>query len=125
MRESLYNAAKHYKRGKAVAERGDVRGALVAYGDALRELHAARPQRMRDVLLAHVYLSRYLLAQKLDAAAAESDLRQGYSYARMTKDPAVREMAERLWRAHLEARAETQSKAERTEGPGPELSQRS
>ncbi|MDQ3458115.1 MAG: hypothetical protein M3498_02235, partial [Deinococcota bacterium] len=80
MREALYNAARHFKRGKAVAERGDVRGALAAYGDALRELHSVRPQRMRDVLLAHVYLSRYSLARRLDAAAAESDLRQGYSY---------------------------------------------
>lgn len=122
MREALYNAARHYKRGKALAERGDVRGAMAAYGDALRELHAARPQRMRDVLLAHVYLSRYLVAQKLDAAAAESDLRQGYAYARITKDPAVRELAERLWRARLAAEAAADEAAEVT---GPELSQRS
>ncbi len=101
MREALYNAAKHYKRGKAIAERGDVRGAMVAYQDALRELHSVRPQRMRDVLLAHVYLSRYQLEAKLDPATAESDLRLGYSYARTTKDPAVRALAERLWRQYL------------------------
>jgi hypothetical protein len=103
MRESLYSAAKHFRRGKAMAERGDARGALAAYADALRELHAVRPQRMRDVLLAHVHLSRYELARRLEPASAGSDLRLGYSYARMAKDPAVRELAERLWRQHLEA----------------------
>ena len=28
---------------------------MAAYEDALRELHAVKPQRMRDVLLAQVY----------------------------------------------------------------------
>src|SRR5690606_16858984 len=82
MRELLYNAARHYKRGKALAERGDVRAAMLAYQDALRDLHAVKPQRMRDVLLAQVYLSRYQLGHHLDAERADSDLRIGYSYAR-------------------------------------------
>jgi hypothetical protein len=38
MRELLYEAAKHYRRGKALADRGDARGASVAFEDALREL---------------------------------------------------------------------------------------
>lgn len=102
MRTLLYNAAKHFKRGKALAERGDVRGAMVAYGDALRDLHAVRPQRMRDVLLAQVYLSRYQLGAELDLAAADSDLRMGYSYARTTREPTVRQLAEELWAWRLE-----------------------
>lgn len=101
MRELLYNAARHYKRGKALAERGDVRGAMACYQDALRDLHAVRPQRMRDVLLAHVHLSRYQVAMQLDPSLADSDLRLGYSYARTTREPAVRELAEGLWEAHL------------------------
>src|SRR5690606_34269285 len=101
MRELLYNAARHYKRGKALAERGDVRAAMLAYQDALRDLHAVKPQRMRDVLLAQVYLSRYQLGEALDVARAESDLRIGYSYARTTHEPTVRLLAENLWRERL------------------------
>jgi len=101
MRELLYNAARHYKRGKALAERGDVRAAMLAYQDALRDLHAVKPQRMRDVLLAQVYLSRYQIGQHLDARRADSDLRTGYSYARTTHEPTVRLLAENLWRERL------------------------
>lgn len=101
MRELLYNAARHYKRGKALAERGDVRAAMLAYQDALRDLHAVKPQRMRDVLLAQVYLSRFQIGQQLDADRADSDLRIGYSYARTTHEPTVRLLAENLWRERL------------------------
>lgn len=104
MRDLLYNAARHYKRGKALAERGDARGALVAFEDALRDLHAVRPQRMRDVLLAQVYLSRYQIAAPEDRNAAVGDLRLGYSYARTTQEPQVRELAEELWLEHLAQR---------------------
>ena len=96
MRELLYEAAKHYRRGRALAERGDDRGAAVAYDDALRDLHAVRPQRMRDVLLAQVYLSRHQLGG--EAAQRAGDLRMGYAYARTTAEPNVRALAERLWR---------------------------
>lgn len=101
MRELLYDAARHFKRGKALADRGDVRGAMAAYEDALRELHAVKPQRMRDVLLAQVYLSRFQAGRALDARRADSDLRVGYSYARTTLEPTVRLMAEQLWRDRL------------------------
>lgn len=95
MRELLYEAAKHFKRGRALDERGDARAASVAYEEALSDLHAVRPQRMRDVLLAQVYLSRHLLAG--EAAQRASDLRMGYAYARTTAEPSVRALAERLW----------------------------
>lgn len=104
MRELLYNAAKHYKRGKELSSRGDVRGALAAYKDALRDLHAVKPQRQRDVLLAHVYLARYQLAVNLEPQMAEADLRMGYSYARSTKEMSVRQLAENLWQDHLAGR---------------------
>lgn len=102
MRELLYDAAKHYKKGKALAERGDARGALVAYEQALRDLHAVKPQRMRDVLLAQVYLSRYQIAEDSDGEGALGDLRRGYSYARTTREPSVRRLAEELWRQRVE-----------------------
>ncbi len=101
MRDLLYDAAKHFKRGKALAERGDVRGAMVAYGDALLDLHAVKPQRMRDVLLAQVYLSRHQIAAAHDPKRAATDLRLGYSYARTTREPSVRQLAESLWQRSL------------------------
>ncbi len=101
MRELLYDAARHFKRGKALADRGDSRGAMVAYQDALVDLHAVRPQRMRDVLLAQVYLSRFQISRAVDPASADSDLRHGYSYARTTHEPTVRQLAEDLWEEHL------------------------
>mgnify|MGYP001264909742 CR=1 FL=1 len=101
MRELLYNAAKHFKRGKALGERGDSRGAMVAFEDALKDLHAVKPQRMRDVLLAQVYLSRYQLGREADPLRADSDLRLGYSYARTTFEPTVRQLAEGLWQERM------------------------
>ncbi|MEX2534849.1 MAG: hypothetical protein WD273_04535 [Trueperaceae bacterium] len=102
MRELLYEAARHYKKGKALADRGDVTGAMVAFEQALRDLHAVKPQRMRDVLLAQVYLSRYQIAGDNDRDAALGDLRRGYSYARTTREPIVRRLAEELWRRSVE-----------------------
>ena len=82
MRELLYEAAKHYRQGRMLAEQGDAKGAGEAYEAALRELQAVKPQRMRDVLLAQVYLSRHQLDVRAPDAA--SDLRLGYTYARTT-----------------------------------------
>ena len=110
MRELLYNAARHYKRGRSLLERGDVRAALAAFEEALRDLHAVKPQRMRDVLLAQVYLSRYQAAREVDARGARADLQLGYSYARTTREPSVRQLAETLWRAERE-RPQPQPKA--------------
>ncbi len=99
MRELLYNAARHYKRGKSLLERGDVRAALAGFEEALRDLHAVKPHRMRDILLAQVYLARYQAASEVDPRGARADLQLGYSYARTTREPSVRQLAETLWRA--------------------------
>ncbi len=96
MRELLFSAARHFRRGKTLAERGDVRGAAVAYQEALLDLHAVKPQRMRDVLLAQVYLSRARIEEDLDPDRADADFRIGYSYARTTQEPHVRLQAERM-----------------------------
>jgi hypothetical protein len=101
VRDLLYDAAKHFKNGKSLAERGDVRGAMAAYEDALLDLHAVKPHRMRDVLLAQVYLSRHQVAAEQDPKGAATDLRLGYSYARTTREPSVRQLAEHLWRRSL------------------------
>jgi tetratricopeptide (TPR) repeat protein len=101
VRELLYEAANHYKRGRALAEEGDAEGALEAYAAALRDLHAVAPQRMRDVLLAQVHLSRYRVALQADPEGALEDLRLGYSYARTTRESAIESLAQQLWQAHL------------------------
>ena len=101
MRELLYNAGGHLRRGRVLAETGDKRGALRAYADALRDLHAVKPQQQRDVLLAYVYLARYSLAEGKRDWAAQHDLRVGYSYARTTGEPVVRLLAENLWESYL------------------------
>jgi len=98
VRELLFSAARHFKRGTSLADRGDVRGAAVAYQDALLDLHAVKPQRMRDVLLAQVYLSRARIEADVDPERAEADFRLGYSYARTTQEPHVRDLAERMRR---------------------------
>ena len=102
MRELLYSAAEHYKRGVALSEEGKVRQAVHAFGEAVSDLHAVRPQRMRDVLLAQVHLSRYQTAKSHNPKVALQDLRFGYSYARTTREPAVQELAESLWHDHLQ-----------------------
>ncbi len=109
MRELLYNAASHVRRGKALAAAGNRREALKAYAEALRDLHAVKPQRERDVLLAHVYLSRYQLADNRRAKAAQHDLRVGYSYARTAAEPSVRLLAETLWQAHVVERSQRET----------------
>ncbi len=115
MRELLYEAAKHFRRGRALDERGDARAAAIAYEEALSDLHAVRPQRMRDVLLAQVYLSRHLLTG--DPAQRASDLRMGYAYARTTAEPSVRALAERLW-GEAVARGDHLAPAGRPKGGG-------
>lgn len=101
MRELLYNAAKHFKEGEARAQDGDYDAALGAFGAALRDLHAVKPQRQRNALLSQVYLSRYRAAKALGDPSAPHDLRMGYSYARTTREPVVRALAETLWQDYL------------------------
>jgi hypothetical protein len=101
MRELLYSAAEHFKTGKARLDEGNLNGAMTAYADALRDLHAVKPQRMRDVLLAQVHLSRYQVALNVNTKEALEDLRLGYSYARTAREPSVQDLAEKLWQEHL------------------------
>lgn len=112
MRELLYNAGGHLQRGRKLAAAGDRRGASAAYAEALRDLHAVKPQRQRDALLAHVYLARHRLAADRFDRAAQHDLRVGYSYARTGGEPGVRALAEVLWDEHLAERAKRSVRAE-------------
>lgn len=103
MREILYDAADHYKRGRALHDEGKTDAALDAWREAARNLHAVKPQRMRDVLLAQVYLACHTVSRNRDPERALAELRAGYSYARTTREPSVRQLAEQLWNEHLSA----------------------
>ena len=103
----LYEAAAHYRRGRELEASGMRHEALDAWQSALKDLHAVRPQRNRDVLLAQVYLACHVASRDQDPASALTSLRFGYSYARTTREPHVRILAEELWR-------EQQQRTERT-----------
>ncbi len=99
MRGLLYEAAAHYRRGKELEAAGQRAEAIEAWHAALRDLHAVKPQRMRDVLLAQVYLACHMASRDSDPEGSLTDLRFGYSYARTTREPSVRLLAEQLWLA--------------------------
>ncbi|HLR47427.1 MAG TPA: hypothetical protein VK092_09740 [Deinococcales bacterium] len=100
----LYGAAGHYRRGRELEADGHREEALQAWQAALRDLHAVAPQRMRDILLAQVYLACHIASRTDDPEGAATDLRLGYSYARTTRDTSVRQLAEDLWREQRETR---------------------
>lgn len=101
MHELLYEAAAHYRRGRELEAAGQREEALAAWDAALKDLHAVRPQRMRDVLLAQVYLACHQASRDSDRPDSLRSLRFGYSYARTTREPSTRLLAEQLFREHL------------------------
>ena len=96
MRNAFYNAALSLKAGREKALEGDKSGAVSSFDKCIRELKELPPERTRDVLLAHSYLAKYqtmALEDKGNKRAQES-LLYGVSYARSTKDPLARAIAE-------------------------------
>jgi hypothetical protein len=100
MRSIYYTVAKHLKTGREQALAGDLLLALQEFQSAIRALRTQKPERMRDTLLAHAFLNQYqtlsLLPKsdkKAERAAFES-LQYGISYARSTRDPIARALAE-------------------------------
>ena len=101
MKEKLLREAQQYlQKGKSLAERNDHRGARQAYQQALNTLHALAPNKARDQLLAHVYLSRFQVPDKKQGQTLH-DLRLGYSYAKTSKEPTIRAIAEDLWQGYI------------------------
>jgi hypothetical protein len=98
MRNIFYNIALTLKSGREKAVAGDKHGALLEFNNAIYGLRELPPERTRDVLLAHSYLAKYQTLQledrgKENKLALES-LHLGVSYARSTKDPIARAIAE-------------------------------
>lgn len=98
MRPAYLNAARILQQGRERALEGDQHYALKAYNQALDLLRTLPPERTRDVLLAHCYLAYYqtmaLNDRQVAQQTAQKYLRLGISYARTTRDPLARAIAE-------------------------------
>lgn len=93
MRPAYLSAARALQLGREWALEGDQRRALGAYGEALSLLRALPPERTRDVLLAHTHLAFYQTLV-LGGSDPQEHLHLGVSYARSTRDPLARAIAE-------------------------------
>jgi hypothetical protein len=94
MRQVYYSIAMHLKTGRERALEGDTDGALSEFASALASLHQLPPERTRDVLMAHAYLNRYQTLALENKNLALESLNIGVSYARSTRDPIARALAE-------------------------------
>lgn len=95
MRPAYLSAARHLQLGREYAVGGEPRRALTAYHSALDLLLTLPPEHTRDVLLAHTHLAFYqTLALGNDADTGQAHLQLGVSYARTTRDPLARAIAE-------------------------------
>ncbi len=96
MRNIYYQIAKNLKLGREKALEGDKNGAIQTFDKCLSELRELPPERTRDVLLAHLYLNKYqtLALDNRENKRALESLQRGVSYARSSKDPVARAVAE-------------------------------
>ncbi|GAA5502770.1 hypothetical protein Dxin01_02517 [Deinococcus xinjiangensis] len=95
MRPAFLTAARDLQLGREWAVEGETRRALGAYQDALELLQTLPPERTRDILLAHVHLAFYQTLELLgDKRTGQQHLHLGVSYARSTRDPLARAIAE-------------------------------
>ena len=94
MRPAYLTAARHLQRGREAAVEGDDQLAVREYTDALHLLRALPPERTRDVLLAHTHLAYYQTLALTARTPAQEHLHLGISYARTTRDPLARAIAE-------------------------------
>ncbi|WP_102125780.1 MULTISPECIES: hypothetical protein [Deinococcus] len=94
MRPAYLTAARSLQLGREWAVEGDQDRATDAYEEALGILRALPPERTRDVLLAHTHLAYYQTLALSGAAEGQEHLHLGVSYARSTRDPLARAIAE-------------------------------
>ncbi|CAM3951955.1 hypothetical protein [Deinococcus frigens] len=94
MRSAYLTAARSLQLGREWAVEGDQSRALEAYADALSLLRTLPPERTRDVLLAHTHLAFYQTLALVGSPGGQTHLHLGVSYARSTRDPLARAIAE-------------------------------
>lgn len=73
---------------------GDLDGAAAGLLACLEQAATAPPGRARDLILGHAFLQRaQVSARRGELKAAQSALRNGWSYARTTRDHALSKVA--------------------------------
>ena len=99
VRQDFYQIALYLKVARERSLERDWQGALQEFDRAIAHLRELPPDRVRDVLLAHAWLGRYQTLtlekpnQQPNKTTLES-LHMGVSYARSTRDPLARAIAE-------------------------------
>ncbi|GGJ45381.1 hypothetical protein [Deinococcus roseus] len=96
MRPQFFTAAKILRKARESALQGRTEEAVKEYQRGINLLRTLPPEHARDVLLSHLYLAHYqtlVLEEKTREVALES-LHLGVSYARSTRDPLARAVAE-------------------------------
>lgn len=94
MRPAYLTAARALQLGREWAVEGEQYRALDAYSEALSLLRGLPPERTRDVLLAHTHLAFYQTLALRGGEDGQEHLHLGVSYARSTRDPLARAIAE-------------------------------
>ena len=94
MRSAYLTAARALQLGREAAVEGESSAALDFLGQAHSALKVLPPERTRDVLLGHVHLAYFQTLTLLGSAQAGEHLHLGVSYARSTRDPLARAIAQ-------------------------------
>lgn len=91
---SYQQAAQALQDAQDAAHAGAARLGLRMLEQALDILEVLAPTRERDILLAHAHLGCFQVLGTLGKPQAEYHLRRGVSYARTTRDPEARRLAQ-------------------------------
>lgn len=94
MRPAYLTAARALQQGRQWAIEGEQHKALGAYEESLHLLRTLPPEQTRDVLLAHTHLAFYQTLALIGSRDGQGHLHLGVSYARSTRDPLARAIAE-------------------------------
>ncbi|PYE55918.1 hypothetical protein [Deinococcus yavapaiensis] len=94
MRPAYLTAARHLQKGREAAIEGNDQEAVQEYNKALQLLRTLPPERTRDILLAHTHLAYYQTLAIENRFVAGEHLHLGVSYARSTRDPLARAIAQ-------------------------------
>jgi len=101
MQQLFKNAENNFIEGQKKQATGNLRLSCDYYQKSLDDLHALKPTKARDSLLAKVYLARYDASKDFRGPLAQKDLRYGYSYAKTCKVPEIQTLAEEYWHHYL------------------------
>jgi len=94
VRPAYLTAARLLQLGREAAVLGEQREAMRNYDEVLGLLRDLPPERTRDTLLAHTHLAYYQTLALGGHGEAQEHLHLGISYARSTRDPLARAIAE-------------------------------